>query len=330
VRVPLRMAISAAWHCDERAMHQSQLLATFFANQGVAAISNGYSIQGRPLHIQERENACSEQCFVVTAAATLVTGSLDMSKRAEFWRGSAQEPQPEQSCYFCDILRLLSIVFTSGLMHEPIVNANGPLPRSSAIAGVPSTISKTMTPASTAAGPSPGVATSITSKELLTTTRSSSYPRTTTAASATASAAWAALINTHGLCLESLDRVGHDGEVLLKSCDPGSANQQWVFDQENHIVRDHVGDCLDASYGTKSSSLSPVGMWRCDLRSLNQRWTYDDDARLLVGGQHANSSKVLCLSGWQGNKSGYPVKMHICSAKDTEQQWSFRHRFFKQ
>lgn len=333
------MAISAAWHCDERAMHQSQLLATFFANQGVAAISNGYSIQGRPLHIQERENACSEQCFVVTAAATLVTGSLDMSKRAEFWRGSAQEPGPEQSCYFCDVLRLLSLVFTSGLMHEPIVNANGPVPRSSAIAGMASTSPKTVTSLSAAAGLSTRVATSVNSKELVT-TMVRSHPRTTTAeaveqgkttavASAKPSAVWAAVTNEHGLCLESSDRATHAGEVLLKTCDPGNTKQQWVFDQKNHIMRDHLGDCLDTSYGAKTSSLSPVGMWHCNLKNLNQRWTYKDDARLLVTGQRINN-EMLCLCGWQGAKSGYPVKIKFCSANDTEQHWTFSHSFFKQ
>lgn len=122
VRVPWRMGMSAAWHCEERALHQARLLSQFFSAQGAASIQNGYTLDGQPIHATETSLACTEMCFVVTAASALVAGSSDEGHRAAFWNETARVPDATQSCYFCDALRLLSLLFTSGMMTEPRVH----------------------------------------------------------------------------------------------------------------------------------------------------------------------------------------------------------------
>jgi len=122
-RVSLRMGISAAWHCDSRSLHQSEMLAAFFSKQGAATMQNGYTIKGEPLLTTDTDNACTESCFVTTAAATLVAGSSDTSFRDSFWNVSAQTPSASQTCYFCEALRLISLLFTSGLMMEPFAGS---------------------------------------------------------------------------------------------------------------------------------------------------------------------------------------------------------------
>jgi len=127
VRVPWRIGISAAWHCDERALHQSELLASFFSKQGATNMWNrdgngGYTITGEPLGTNETDNACTPQCFVTTGSSALVSGSKNAASRSEFWNASSQTLDSKQSCYYCDVLRLVSLLFTSGLMTEPKVN----------------------------------------------------------------------------------------------------------------------------------------------------------------------------------------------------------------
>jgi len=122
VRVPLRMAISAAWHCDARAQQQTELLAAFFSKELKGKTMNkGFTITGQPIQTPETDNACTENCFVVTGAAALVTGSKDARSRAAFWRATSEKPEPGQECYFCDTLRLLSLLFTTGVMKPPRV-----------------------------------------------------------------------------------------------------------------------------------------------------------------------------------------------------------------
>mmetsp|Transcript_13768 Transcript_13768/g.41068 ORF Transcript_13768/g.41068 Transcript_13768/m.41068 type:complete len:94 (-) Transcript_13768:19-300(-) len=82
-------------------------------------MNKGFTITGQPLNTSETEQACSENCFVVTAAAALMAGSSDERSRAEFWQATSEPPGPGQSCYSCDTLRLLSLLFTTGVMKPP-------------------------------------------------------------------------------------------------------------------------------------------------------------------------------------------------------------------
>jgi len=121
-RVPWRMAMNAAWHCNEDALKQARLFSAFFSAQGGAAkIQNGYTLEGEPLHTTDTDNACTESCFItMAAAAVMVDDNATDEVKADFWKTSVSiVTQEKQSCYYCDALRMLSLLFTSGLMHAP-------------------------------------------------------------------------------------------------------------------------------------------------------------------------------------------------------------------
>jgi len=121
-RLPWRMGMSAAWYCNEGAQTQVDLLVDFFSKQGGAAdIQNGYTLDGTPLHTSDTDNACTSSCFASMVAAAHVASDSNATVKADFWNVTGSRPGPGQSCYYCDALRLLSILFTSGRMKAPTV-----------------------------------------------------------------------------------------------------------------------------------------------------------------------------------------------------------------
>ena len=116
VRSPWRFSVAAAWNCDAKAQRQVEKMLAFFDRQGGASqIKTGYSLagSGRPL------GGNDQGCFLAMAS-TLYVHSADSGARSTFWAAlTAADP----SDYFCDALRMLALVFNTGLMtptfHPP-------------------------------------------------------------------------------------------------------------------------------------------------------------------------------------------------------------------
>lgn len=314
VRVPLRMAISAVWHCDKRAELQARLLANFFGKQGAATVKRGYTIQGQPFPNTDTENACSEQCFVVTAAATFAVSGTDNAQRADFFKGTVKAPGSTQSCYFCDVLRMLSLLFMAGLMPEPQVSLAGPLNPSAIPLG------STEAPAAPAAPAAPRHAAPTRPPQR---SRPTQRPR---AAEPAAAPAGGLVRSKTGLCLEATERKGHAGKVQMARCNASNPSQLWQHVSSKGPIKDSRGDCLDASYGVKSSGLSPVGTWQCEPDNSHQLWGFTSNAGMGLDNlgmiiNHYASDDAICLRAWAGKAAGVPVKMQVCNSSDTEQQW---------
>ena len=111
-RIPWRLAMDAAWHCDRRAQHHLRLLNRFFQRVGVRDLRDGYQLDGRPTG-----KGPAGPSFIAPAAAGAVV-SPDARYRRVMWNETLQL---RDSGYYGDSLRLLALLFASGGMPAPRV-----------------------------------------------------------------------------------------------------------------------------------------------------------------------------------------------------------------
>ena len=106
VRSPWRLSVASAWVCDSKAKAQVDKMLHFFDQGGGASqVKTGYQVSGSAL------GGTDSGCFLAMAS-TLYVHSADSAARAAFWQAlRASDP----SDYFCDALRMLAIVFNTGL-----------------------------------------------------------------------------------------------------------------------------------------------------------------------------------------------------------------------
>ncbi|HEX2095165.1 MAG TPA: glycosyl hydrolase family 8 [Longimicrobiaceae bacterium] len=114
-RIPWRLAMDAAWHCDRRARRHLDRLNAFFRRVGAQNIREGYTLEGRPLG-----NAHSV-VFVGPAAAGALL-SPDAGYRRAMW---AETVRLRDGAYYGDSLRLLALLFASGRMQPPRIARGG-------------------------------------------------------------------------------------------------------------------------------------------------------------------------------------------------------------
>jgi endo-1,4-beta-D-glucanase Y len=111
-RIPWRLAMDAAWHCDRRARRHLELLNVFFQRTGVERLRDGYALDGRPTG-----TGPGGASFVAPAAAGAVV-SADAPYRRAMWNETLRS---RNSGYYGDSLRLLALLFASGEMPPPRV-----------------------------------------------------------------------------------------------------------------------------------------------------------------------------------------------------------------
>ncbi|MBD0318821.1 MAG: hypothetical protein ICV87_00700 [Gemmatimonadetes bacterium] len=111
-RIPWRLAMDAAWHCDRRARRHLELLNVFFQRTGVERLRDGYALDGRPTG-----RGPGGPSFVAPAAAGAVVAA-DARYRRAMWNETLRL---RNSGYYGDSLRLLALLFASGEMRPPRV-----------------------------------------------------------------------------------------------------------------------------------------------------------------------------------------------------------------
>ncbi len=120
-RVPWRLAMDAAWYCDSRAISQLNLINAFFKGIGAANIKDGYTLDGAPTADGLYHNAS----FVAPAAAGAVV--LKVPEYTEYRTSMWDETvRLRDDRYYHDSLRLLSLLFMSGNMPNPLEIAPPP------------------------------------------------------------------------------------------------------------------------------------------------------------------------------------------------------------
>lgn len=108
VRILWRMATAAAWQCDAPATALVQKHVAFFS-AGPSKVYTGYTMGGQPI-FQDAD----ERCFLAMAATTAVH-STSAAARKEWW-AALLAAQPDD--YYCASLRMVALLFASGLMTE--------------------------------------------------------------------------------------------------------------------------------------------------------------------------------------------------------------------
>uniref|UniRef100_A0A7S2IIJ5 Cellulase n=1 Tax=Haptolina brevifila TaxID=156173 RepID=A0A7S2IIJ5_9EUKA len=121
VRSPWRLSLAAAWDCDAKAMSQVSKMLSFFERQGGASqVKTGYTLSGQAL------GGNDQGCFL-SMASTLYVHSTDSDARSAFWTAlTAADP----SDYFCDALRMIALLFNTGLMTPTFHPPSPPSPPS--------------------------------------------------------------------------------------------------------------------------------------------------------------------------------------------------------
>mmetsp|Transcript_43788 Transcript_43788/g.121205 ORF Transcript_43788/g.121205 Transcript_43788/m.121205 type:complete len:277 (-) Transcript_43788:286-1116(-) len=124
------MSLAAAWSCDSSAQAQvTKMLSFFDSGGGASGVKTGYTLSGGSLGGQD------QGCFLAMAS-TLYVHSTDDSNRAAAWRAlTASDP----SDYFCDSLRMVAILYSSGLMTPTYASPPPPGPPPSPSPQVPYT-----------------------------------------------------------------------------------------------------------------------------------------------------------------------------------------------
>ena len=110
VRTPWRYSMAAAWHCDTDARAEvSKLLGFFSSIGGPQNVREGYTVDGTPIDGQD------QRCFLAMAS-TLFVHSDSTQERQQWWDALSNAAAPTD--YFCASLRMVALLFTSGIMTE--------------------------------------------------------------------------------------------------------------------------------------------------------------------------------------------------------------------
>lgn len=109
-RAPLRLALSAAWSCDQSA---TALLAPFnswSSKQNLTQLGSSYSLQGT---IVDRGDATP----LLAATAAAATVSTDATYRSTSWNALVAAPS---TSYYPDSMRVFGLFVASGLIKSPM------------------------------------------------------------------------------------------------------------------------------------------------------------------------------------------------------------------
>ncbi len=109
-RVPWRLAHDAAWYCDQRAINQLAKLNAFFKGVGPANIKDGYRLDGSLI------GSFHNAAFIGPAASGAIVDG-DAAYKAAMWNETVSRPFEN---YYNDSLRLLSLLWMSGKMTNPM------------------------------------------------------------------------------------------------------------------------------------------------------------------------------------------------------------------
>jgi endo-1,4-beta-D-glucanase Y len=115
-RVPWRLAIDAAWYCENRAISQLSKINNFFAGVGAPNIRDGYRLDGTLI------GHWHNSAFVAPAAAGAIV-SNNSAYKTSMWNETVNLRDGQ---YYQDSLRLLSLLFMSGNMNNPINTTSSP------------------------------------------------------------------------------------------------------------------------------------------------------------------------------------------------------------
>jgi endo-1,4-beta-D-glucanase Y len=111
IRTPWRIAMHAAWNCDESALNWMGQMSSFFQEKGVHGILLGFDMQGNSL------GGDDNTCFISTSATAMVPVT-NYDTVSEWW-DATKGTYDQSGLYFCDTLRLLSLTFQAGLLLPP-------------------------------------------------------------------------------------------------------------------------------------------------------------------------------------------------------------------
>ena len=114
-RMPWRLAHDVSWFGDPRAQAHLDKLNTFFAGLGAATLKSGYNLDGT---VGSGENDRWHNATVVSMAAAGMSLSTDPALQSEFFDELIKVSESSRS--YNQSLRLLGIVFSAGLMPNPM------------------------------------------------------------------------------------------------------------------------------------------------------------------------------------------------------------------
>lgn len=109
-RTPLRLALGAAWTCDQT---DAQLLTpfnTWFASRDNATLASSYNLDGTPV---DRGDATPLRAAIAAAA----TASRNDEYRVASWNALQSAPS---TSYYPDSMRLFGLMVASGVMVNPL------------------------------------------------------------------------------------------------------------------------------------------------------------------------------------------------------------------
>lgn len=109
-RVPWRLAMDAAWYGDTRALNQLAKLNQFFSGVGAPNIRAGYTLDGQVI------NNYKHIAFTAPAASGAIV-SNDSNYKTTIWNETVAL---RNQGYYGEHLRLLSLLFMSGNMQNPL------------------------------------------------------------------------------------------------------------------------------------------------------------------------------------------------------------------
>jgi endo-1,4-beta-D-glucanase Y len=118
-RAPLRIAMSAAWTCDQAALDLLKPFNTWSAKQNLDTLASSYTLAGTPV---DRGDAAP---LLAAAAAGAITSSNTQYKK-NVWEALVKTPS---TSYYPDSMKVFGLFVASGLLKSPLeLSAQQPVP----------------------------------------------------------------------------------------------------------------------------------------------------------------------------------------------------------
>lgn len=124
-----------------------------------------------------------------------------------------------------------------------------------------------------------------------------------------------------GLCMTSLGG-GQGADVEQWACNPGSANQQWLYyagDGGPELLNGGDNLCMD-DYQGRVSDNNPQIMWPCNA-SWPENYTTGSSGYSGWYLLHLSFYYNYCASGLGLNYDGAPVQLFTCGLDNPNQSW---------
>ena len=109
-RAPLRLALSAAWTCDQEAIDLLTPFNSWFEGQNLSTLASSYALNGTPV---DRGDATP---LLAAATAAAIT-STNSSYRITIWDALVDAPS---TSYYPDSMRVFGLFAASGIMKSPL------------------------------------------------------------------------------------------------------------------------------------------------------------------------------------------------------------------